>query len=238
MSDKSKKLPVSAVILAGGRGERIGGNKLFLSWDGIFLVEPLIKKMSLIFDETLLCVGHGESGAVLDTFHALFQLYSVNLVEDRSSGRGPIEGLYMGLDAMSGEWGFLTGCDMPNPQEAVIRYMWDRTAKDEGYKVFAARFDGYIMPFHAFYHKDCSCHINSLIERVESESGGVSQAESRGAFRRELRVKSFYSRTKVNVIEEDELSAIPGWRRSFSGYNTDEEFKSLFTFYGGLQNKS
>jgi len=228
---KTNELPVSAIILAGGKGERIGGNKLFISLDGVYLVELLIKKLSLIFDEVLLCVGNGESETVLSAFSPLLELYSVDLVEDRSPGRGPIEGLYAGLYAMSTEWGFLMGCDMPNPQEPVINYMWSRTVSlSEDYKVSAARFDNHIMPLHAFYHKDCSYHINSLIEsecNVTETESKLQGSDKNCNFNRKLSLKSFYCCTKVNIIEENELSIIPGWRKSFAGFNTEKELKSM-----------
>jgi molybdopterin-guanine dinucleotide biosynthesis protein A len=234
---KTEKLPVSAIILAGGKGERIGGNKLFISLDGFYLVESLIEKVSLIFDEVLLCVGHGESEAINSSFYPLLQTFSVNLIEDRSLGRGPIEGLCSGLSAMKSIWGFLIGCDMPSPQEAVINYMWSRTCcKSEEYKVSVARLDGYLMPLHAFYHKDCSYHINSLIEHVESECNATEgmrklhDSEKRSGFDSRLNLKSFYCRTNINIIEENELSVMPAWKKSFAGYNTDEELKSIFGF--------
>ena len=230
---KSEKLPVSVIILAGGKGERIGGNKLFFSVGGKFIVESIIEKMSGAFDEVLLCVGNGESEKVKNVFHPLLQLYSVKLVEDRRPGRGPIEGLYSGLNAMNNKWGFAIGCDMPGTQEAVINFMWTRTVDlSEEYKVSVACLDGHLMPLHAFYHKDCSYYINSLIEYVESECNAMedddmlqSQRDRKG-FNSKLKLKSFYCCTKVNIIEESELAIIPGWRKSFTGFNTLEELKS------------
>jgi molybdopterin-guanine dinucleotide biosynthesis protein A len=170
---------------------------------------------------------------VKNVFCQLLQFYSVSIIEDRHPGRGPIEGLYTGLNAMSSEWGFLIGCDMPSPQEKVIHYMWNRTIElSEEYKVSAACIDDYIMPLHAFYHKDCSYNINSLIEYVESECNAMegddglqSPSEGKG-FNSRLKLKSFYCSTKVNIISESELATIPGWRKSFTGFNTLEELKS------------
>ncbi|MCL1875326.1 MAG: molybdenum cofactor guanylyltransferase [Synergistaceae bacterium] len=233
----NNKLPVSALILAGGKGERIGGNKLFLSLDGAFLAEPLVEKMSRVFDEITLCVGNGESDAIHNAFHPIIQYYSVNLIEDRSPGRGPIEGLRMGLQAMSNEWSFLIGCDMPRPQEAVMRYIWNRTLDlSEEYKVSAARIDGHLMPLHAFYHKDCTSYIDYSIEQAESECGAVIDTcktrrfKERSSFNSKLKLKSFYDRVRINVVEENELSIIPGWRSSFRGFNTDKELKSMYEF--------
>ena len=233
---KPKKLPVSVIILAGGKGERIGGNKLFLSVDGKFLVESLIEKMSSAFDEVLLCIGNGECEKVKSAFYPLLKFYSVKIVEDRRPGRGPIEGLYSGLNAMNNEWGFLFGCDMPNPQEAVIHYMWNRTVElSEEHKVSVACIDNHLMPLHAFYHKDCSYFINSLIEYVESEcdimedDDMLQSLRERKGFNRRLRLKSFYDRTKVIEIDESELAIIPGWRKSFAGFNTVNELKSALS---------
>ena len=234
---KQDKLPVSALILAGGKGKRAGGNKLFLSLDGAFLVEPLIEKMSFIFDEVLLCAAHGESEAVHNAFQSLIKFYSVKITEDRSPERGPIEGLYTGLKAMVNKWGFLLGCDMPTPQEAVIRYMWSRTSgKSEEYKITAARLDGHLMPLHAFYHRDCASCVHSSIEQAECERDAaedeseLSRKKQRSGCNSKLNLKSFYDRTKVNIINENELSTIPGWRRSFAGYNTGKELESLFSY--------
>jgi molybdopterin-guanine dinucleotide biosynthesis protein A len=239
-TNKSEILPVSAVILAGGRGERIGGNKLFLTIDGIFIIESIIEKMSQIFNEILICVGKGESETVQNAFSALFKFYSVILVEDRFHRIGPIEGLYEGLNAMNNAWGFLLGCDMPSPQEAVVRYMWRRTVDlSEEYEVSAANLNGYLMPLHAFYHKNCSYYINSFIERFGSEcnvtanDGGLMGSTKRNScntFNEKLKLKSFYCCTKVNIIEENELAVIPGWRKSFTSFNTDKELKSVFGF--------
>ena len=234
--NKSGKLPASVIILAGGKGERIGGNKLFFSANGKYLVESLIEKMSGTFDEVLLCIGNGEYEKVKSIFNPLLQHYSVKLVEDRRSGRGPIEGLYTGLNAMSNEWGFLIGCDMPNPQEAVINYMWERTiGLSEEYKVSVACYDDHLMPLHAFYHKDCSYLIYSLIEYAESERSATeddyrlqSLGERKG-FNSKFKLKYFYSVTTVNVIEESELATIPEWKESFAGFNTVNELKSVIS---------
>lgn len=230
-------LPCSALILAGGKGERIGGNKLFLYIDGVLLAEPLIEKMSGIFDEVLLCVGNGETKIVLSALRPIIQYYSVSLVEDSIRGRGPIEGLRAGLQTMRNKWGFLIGCDMPKPQEAIIRYMWNRTVNlSEEYKVSAARLDDNIMPLHAFYHKECLPHIESSIEQAESEcdadADGNELPRFKGVygFNSKMKLKSFYYRTSICVIEENELSVIPGWKSSFAGYNTDKELKSMCGF--------
>ena len=124
---------------------------------------------------------------------------------DRGPGRGPLEGLSVGLDAMKTEWAFLLGCDMPLVQEAVVRALW--RAREEGSHVICARLRGFLEPLHAFYSKGC-------LEPAR-------QALNAG----ERRIKSFYPLVKVTVAEEEALRILPGYGRSFRGINTPEDLR-------------
>lgn len=210
---KKSHLPASALVLAGGRGTRMGGNKLFLAQDGAPLLENLIARLAQVFCEIVLCVGHGESGRASAFLSSFAGERGIALAEDRAPDRGPIEGLRQGLAAMRTDWGFLIGCDMPTPQEAVIRQMWATTPTDADATV--ARLDDYPMSLHAFYRKSCLPHIDRvMIDGPRTKRGGA-------------KLTAFYADIRLNVVEEPTLAALPGYRKSFAGFNTQQELARL-----------
>ncbi len=210
---KDSRIPASALVLAGGRGTRMGGNKLFLAQDGAPLLENLIARLAQVFREVVLCVGHAESGRARTLLSSFASARDVALAEDRAFGRGPIEGLRQGLSAMRAEWGFLIGCDMPTPQEAVIRQLWAATPVDADATV--VRLDGYPMSLHAFYRKSCLPHIDRvMIDGPRTKRGGA-------------KLTAFYADIALNVVEESTLAALPGYKKSFAGFNTQEELARL-----------
>jgi|GEM_PF-6996136 len=190
----------------------MGGNKLFLTRGGVPLQEGLIARMSRIFSELVFCVGRGESGRAEAFLRPCLGGLSAVFAEDREDGRGPLEGLRQGLAASRREWGFLIGCDMPFPNEAVIRAMWKRTG---GADAAAARLDGYPMSLHAFYRKSCLPHIDRVIaDGPRTKRGGA-------------KITAFYADVALRVVEEAELALLPGYRDSFAGFNTREELARL-----------
>lgn len=194
---KSKKLPVSCLILGGGRGVRMGGNKLFLALNGVPVIETLVEKFSHIFDEILICVAKGEKNFCKQTL----RLGSISFCEDKHEGLGPLDGLISGLGAMKNEWGFLWGCDMSEPNEEVIRQM---AANLDGERdVVCARVDGHLSAICAFYRKNCLPHAQKKLATGE------------------LKIKSFYREVNVKIIEGESLP--PGFKNSFRGVNTREE---------------
>ena len=204
-------LPCSAILLAGGKGSRMGGNKLFLIDEGIPVIEHLLSRLALIFEGIVLCIASGEREKVERIMGPLLNQYGVTLAEDRAPNRGPLEGLYGGLTSIKSEWGFLFACDMPTPQEAVIRQMWALTPQTAQASV--VRLDGHLMALHAFYKKDCLAPVDLAIAR--------SLANPKGGGR----IVSFYDEIRLNVIEQQQLAMLPMFKKSFKDYNTPKEFE-------------
>lgn len=209
-----ESIPAALLLLGGGLGSRMGGNKLFLSMEGQPLLTRLLDHMQPLFSETILSVGVGEKAKLLDAMPDLASEYGVKIVEDRISGQGPLEGLSRMLDAMACDAGFLYACDMPSPQEAVIRRLWSGTKASSDVSV--VRLDGHILALHAFYRKKCLPFIEGSLE----QSAGQKQGGPR--------IVSFYDKIKLQITEESEFAHLPGYRKSFENYNTQKELQSLF----------
>ena len=196
----------SAVILGGGRGKRMGGNKLFLAVDEIFLVHKVIARLSEWFRRLVIVVSQEDREPFIQTQGKLLEALDLKVIVDKQPGLGPLEGLATSLEHINTEWAFLTGCDMPSINEAVIRTMWDH--KKETSSIICASLDGFIEPLHAFYRKDCIYSIRSNL------------------YEGKRKLKSFYKDENVTRVSETSLKHLPGYRTSFASINTPEELRS------------
>ncbi len=183
----------------------MGGNKLFLAAGERLVLEHVLGRLSPWFEEVILAVGAEDLEPIREVLGPLVSSSKVRIVVDEEPGRGPLEGLAVGLEAMTTEWAFVLGCDMPRVQEAVVRMLWRGREKDSD--VVCARLDGFLEPLHAFYS------VYSLPE--------VRRALDRGI----RKVKGFYDAVKVTVVEEEDFRALAGYRRSFQGMNTPEDLR-------------
>lgn len=210
MDAKNKKIPASLILLAGGRGRRMGGNKLFLAVEGEPALDFFLGSVALFFEKTVVCAGPGEK-KILEDLGVTSR--GVIVTEDRRDAIGPLEGLRQGLAAMPTEWGFLLGVDMLNASEAVIRQMWALTPPDVDVSCLAE--DGRPNALHAFYKKNClACIDDVMIDGKTTARGGP-------------RIISFYNKMNVRKISPEEFAHLPGWRRSFDNFNTPEELEGL-----------
>lgn len=200
-------LPASAVILGGGRGRRMGGNKLFLSAGETLLIERVLGRVMPCFQETLIIVGPDDLYSLEKLLESTRRCYPVRIVPDSEPGKGPLEGLATSLEAIKTQWAFVIGCDMPLVQEAVIRVLWNARTPES--QVVCARLGGFLEPLHAFYSASC------LPEARKALAAG------------ERRVKSFFDGVVLTVVEEEDFRSLPGYRRSFSGVNTPGELLRL-----------
>ena len=96
----------SILLLAGGRGQRMGGqDKGLLEWRGRPLIAWLHDVARPLTDELLLSCNRN---------HARYASYADRLVSDDEDGfPGPLAGIRAGLAAASHRWLLLLPCDTP-----------------------------------------------------------------------------------------------------------------------------
>ncbi|MDO4987556.1 MAG: molybdenum cofactor guanylyltransferase [Synergistes sp.] len=199
---------ISLIVLAGGIGARMcGENKLYMKVNDSFIAEELLRRLSPHFAKTILVVAAGEKEKALRTFGDIIKDLSIVLAEDRKSGRGPLEGLWVGLNTMSSEYGFVVGCDMPLVQAETVKKM---AALSCGSDVTAARINGFTEPLHSVCSKRCLKAVNDAIVRGDKK------------------LKDFYRDAQVNIVSEEELGEEA--RISFFNMNTPKDFETWLQF--------
>ena len=202
-----RKMEISALVLAGGRGERMGKEKLFLSVDSTPLVERVLRALHSFAGEILLSVALRQVPSALGTLSDIMSAYGIRLVEDRAAGRGPLEGIASGLAEAKFRWSFVCACDMPFLSPEVIRTLWNRG--DHRASVILPRIGGYLEPLHAFYSSEALSAARRLLDRGERK------------------ISALYDELAVSIVEEETFAGLYGFRRSFYNVNLQKDLSVL-----------
>lgn len=160
----------NALILAGGRGTRIGYDKKELVLGGEKIIYKLISLLQREFD------------FVYVSSNTEFKHSGISVVRD-ILGAGPLAGIYSALSGISCEtqekdgYLYVTACDMPFISSAHINKL--KAAALESRRkngilpdvIAVKRPDGFIEPFNALYHVKTAPVIKERLERGEYKAG-------------------------------------------------------------------
>lgn len=152
MKPEPKIENISALILAGGKGSRIGREKAMLELAGRPLVEHAIKSAANVFEKVYLS-GPPE-----------LESMGLPVVPDRHQGVGPLAGILSGLEAVTTPWLFALPCDSPFIPEAFFRGM---AALISDHEVVVPMNQGFYEPTHALYSKVLVPLMEKLIDSGE-----------------------------------------------------------------------
>ncbi|MFL5359055.1 molybdenum cofactor guanylyltransferase [Archangium sp.] len=145
MSDRERKgreyPEVTLAIIAGGRGERLGGvAKGLLEVEGRTVVERVLG-LGRLFGDVLLVANDA----------APYVRFGVRTVADVVRGRGAPGGVHAALVGAETEWVLAVACDMPFVSEAAVRVLLD--ARTPEVDAVGFRVAGRVEPLLALYRK-------------------------------------------------------------------------------------
>jgi len=130
----------TAVVLAGGKGRRIGGPKAFVELGGRALIEWVLDPLLDLFPEIL----------IVSPDNAPFAHLGVPVVPDVLLGRGALGGAFTGLGAARFDQALVVGCDMPFLCRPLLAHLATRLGPRDA--VVPRPADG-LHPLHAVYAK-------------------------------------------------------------------------------------
>ncbi len=107
-------LKLGALVLCGGKSQRIGQNKAYLLKNNEPFIDIIVNKLLEIFGEVIVAVDKTQN-------YTQIIKNGVKIVEDSKSFFGPIEGLRQGLKVTENDYLFVCGCDMPNIKKECIK---------------------------------------------------------------------------------------------------------------------
>ncbi len=143
----------SAVILAGGKGSRMGGaDKGMLDRKGEPLIAHIKRQLESDFDEIIIGAGSSEK----------YEFLNCRVVPDLDAGKGPLMGIYSCLLASHSDVNFVTACDIPEMNPGLIHEMI--SLSDEADIVMPVSKGDKYEPLYAVYRKSVTAAIKTLLD--------------------------------------------------------------------------
>ncbi|VVB86776.1 Molybdenum cofactor guanylyltransferase [uncultured archaeon] len=210
----------SALILAGGKGSRLGyREKALIDINGKPLIMFVIESLEKVVDSIIISVRDKAQGEFLDSrLHSLTKPhesdgYRVNqqryrLAYDSYINKGPLAGIFSGLSACDDEYCFIAACDMPFINEDAVKLL---IMKSEGYDAAIPRWDdGFLEPLHAVYRR-----------------GPMMRETKKALEKNETIILAPIFRLNVNYVATDEIKSIEPDLRTFMNVNTPEDIQQV-----------
>ncbi|MBI5189697.1 MAG: molybdenum cofactor guanylyltransferase [Nitrospirae bacterium] len=192
MKPEKLAFPATAVILAGGENSRMGTPKSFVRVGGVTIIERELRALSPLFDEVV----------VVTRDPALYAGLGCRVAGDVTGYldvRGPLIGVYSGIQAARNEYIFVAGCDMPFMEPGLVRYM---AALAPGRDAVVPRVGPYLEPLFAFYRSTAGQALEDALRQ-----GGK-------------RLQDVYKSLDVMYVAEDEARGLDPELQSFFNVNT------------------
>lgn len=194
---------MSSIILAGGRGTRLGREKISLVLAGQNLLEWQAARLSTLGGEVILVLAQ-EQEIPPDSLPT-----GVRPVHDLYPGKGPLAGIYAGLRESADRLAVVVACDMPFLNVELLRYMMSLAP---GFDAVVLRPRGRIEPLHAVYSKDCLGAIEVILSEAKPSVGRLVE------------------RVKTRFVEDEEIARFDPDGLSWFNINTPKDLRQAEAF--------
>jgi molybdenum cofactor guanylyltransferase len=184
----------TAVVLAGGKSSRMGRPKALLLFDGEPLILHIVRALKRMFAETVIVAAPEQE---LPDVPAI-------LVRDEVAYQGPVGGIYYGLKAASGNFCFVTSCDVPFLNLALISHL---TSQILNHDVVVPHWENRFQPLHAAYRTSVLPLLKEQLDRGQ------------------LRPVYLFDKVRTCRIGEDEIRRFDPEGLSFLNMNTPDDYE-------------
>jgi molybdopterin-guanine dinucleotide biosynthesis protein A len=189
-------IDISCIVLAGGKGLRLGRDKASEIVGDSSLLQRVISSLSL-FDSEIIIVTADEQ-----SLRQSFGYTKLKIVADAYPGKGTLGGIYTGLAASDSFCNLVVACDMPFLNHDLLRYLIQFSP---AFDVVVPRLGNMTEPLHAVYSKDCLVSIRSLLKRDV------------------LSVLELFPLVRVRYVEAEEIKRFDPKHLSFFNINTEAD---------------
>lgn len=154
--------PVSAVILAGGRATRMGGDdKGWVPLAGRPLIEHVLERLRPQVDEVLINANRSQA-----RYGALAPVVG----DDNADFLGPLAGMQAGLSAARQDWVLFVPCDGPAlPLDLMTRFRAALAAQPEA-ELVVAHDGSHLQPVVALLHKSLLPSLQQALAEGERKT--------------------------------------------------------------------
>ena len=191
-------MDISCIVLAGGRGLRLGRDKVLESIGNKNLIERVVSKISS-FKSEIIIVTTGEQ-----SFSQFADYPRLRIATDIYPGKGALGGLYTGLYISDSFYNLTVACDMPFLNQALLHYMVQLA---DGFDAVIPRLGDKVEPLHSVYSKNCLPPLERLLKQSN------------------LKVSDVLPMVKVKYVESEEIDKFDPKHLSIFNINTASDLK-------------
>jgi molybdenum cofactor guanylyltransferase len=192
---------VAGIVLCGGRSSRMGRPKAWLPFGGEALLTRVVRLLGEAVSPVVVVAAPGQDVPALPA--------GVEVVRDplEAQGRGPLQGLAVGLEALRGraDAAYLSSCDCPFLRPAFVRRLVDLLG---GHAVCVVEAGGFRHPLAGVYRRDVAPVVARLL------------AEDR------LRPAFLFEEVPTRVVRPEELAAVDPSLQTLRNLNTPADYES------------
>lgn len=199
----------SALILAGGKGSRLGyQEKALIDINGEPLIAVIIKRLEKAVDNIIISVRDRAQGELLDSSLSGLVKTPCRFAYDAYKETGPLSGILSGLEACEDEYCFVAACDMPFINEKVVNMLFKES---EHYDAAIPRWDdGFLEPLHAVYRRE---------PMIRETKKAIEKGETV--------ILAPVFKLNVKYVPVDDIKKIDPELRTFININTYEDIKKI-----------
>ena len=191
-------MDISCIVLAGGKGLRLGRSKTLETVDNTSLLQRVIFHLSSFNSDIIIVTAARQS---LPQFIGYSKL---RIVTDTYPGKGSLGGIYTGLAASDSFYNLVVACDMPFLNQALLRYMIQLSGDSD---LVVPRLGKMVEPLHAVYSKRCLAPIENLLKQDI------------------LQITELFTLVRVGYVEEEEINRFDPKHLSFFNINTEADLR-------------
>ena len=191
-------MDISCIILAGGKGLRLGRNKTSQIVGGRSLLERVVSGVSFLKSEIIIVTAVGRPLTQSVSYSKL------RIVDDIYPCKSSLGGIHAGLSVSNSLYNLIVACDMPFLNEALLRYMIQVSAD---YDLVIPRLGRFVEPLHAVYSRNCLAPIEHMIKQNN------------------LRIMQLPDLVRVRYVDAEDINRFDPTHLSFFNINTEADLK-------------
>ncbi len=195
--------PASAIVLAGGKSSRMGRPKALLPFDGEPLIVHTVRTLKRLCGDIVVVAAPEQELPPLP----------VTFVRDEVAYQGPVGGIYYGLQAARTEVCFVTSCDAPFLNLALIAHLVSQITDCD---VVVPHWQDRLQPLHAVYRRGVAPLLQAQLERGE------------------LRPIFLYQKVRTREVGAEELRRFDPEGLSFRNLNSPEDYQAALALWREL----
>ncbi len=209
---KDRIADLGAVVLCGGKSSRMGSPKAWLDFGGEPLLARVVRRIAEACWPIVVVAAPDQAVPPLPE--------GVAIARDPVSGRGPLQGIAAGLEAIQGDAraAFVSSTDVPFLHPALIRRL--HQLRGDQFDIAVPQAQGHYHPLSAIYGVSARAEIAALL----------AQDRLRPFFLFE-RMRTIIA-SEATLLEGEELLAVDPRLDSLRNINTVDEYRAALAEAG------